>query len=91
MLHFMKSAPSQGQVNSPTAQPGPTCPSTKAAAELGLPSLRTAYETEVLGEGDAGAQSLPFNLTPSSLSCPAAPCPTLWPVLGLGPAGNGPV
>lgn len=88
MLHFMKSAPSQGQVNSPNAQP----PVPRAAAELRpwapLPENglrgRGAAMAQALGKGDAGLR-IWHQASPLSASPP--PCPTLRPCAGSWPCG----
>lgn len=104
MLHFMKSAPSQGQVNSPNAQPGPPAAAPvlphvpSAAAELrpraSLPENglwgREAAAAQALGEGDAGPRAWHWaSRLATSLSLPAAPCPTLQPCAGSWLYGRG--
>lgn len=105
MLHFMKSAPSQGQVNSPNAQPSPPAPAPvlphvpSAAEELrpraSLPENglwgREAAAAQAPGEGDAGPRAWHWASPhyPASLSLPAAPCPTLQPCAGSWLYGRG--
>lgn len=82
MLLFMKSAPSQGQVNSPNAQPGPP------ALALGLPCVPSAA-AELKPRA-----SLPENCPRGREAAghqPLAPCsppaPRCCPVLGPAPSG----
>lgn len=86
MLLFMKSAPSQGQVNSPNAQPSPP------ALAPGLPCVPSTlfpHRAEALGSlpengpwGREAAGHLPF----PPCSPPASRC---CPVLGPAPLGEG--
>lgn len=86
MLLFMKSAPSQGQVNSPNAQLSPP------ALAPGLPCIPSAAteprpwpplpENGPRGREAAGHQPLP----PCS-----PPTPHCWPVLCPDPLGEGPI
>lgn len=82
MLHFMKSAPSQGQVNSPTARPGP-----RTLALLRVPPAdprpwaplpenglwgRGAAVDQALGEGVTGPRA--WQWASSQPPHTAAPC-----------------